>query len=312
LKSEHIAVEIKNLLSRFPPGLSDLDLRFSMMDKVEGYAQVLTLAEPPLERITAPDVSAEFSRVANDSMAELVAKYPDRFVAAAASLPMNNIDAALVELDRAVNDLGMKGVQVYSSVNGKPLDSPEFLPLYQKLCEYDIPLWIHPYRGDDVPDYPTETKSIFRINGLYGWPFETTVAMARLVDSGIMEKYSNLKVITHHCGGIMPYLSGRIEEIGISKMTPGLGTVHPLTKEPIEYLKNFYGDTAIFGPVSAMMCGFEFFGAEHMLFGTDMPFSAGGISGAEACIKYIEQMPVSAEDKALIYEGNARRILRLK
>jgi len=122
------------------PTLWDLDKRFRIMDKVEGLAQVLTLASPALETIFEPKDSIEFARMANEEMAELVAKYPDRFPAAVASLPMNDLDAALEELDRAIGRLGLKGIQLDSSINGKPLDSPEFMAIYEKMAGYDLPI----------------------------------------------------------------------------------------------------------------------------------------------------------------------------
>ena len=135
-------------------GLYDLDLRFRVMDKFEGMVQVLTMDIPPVEDFG--EHSADLARMANDEMAELVTKYPDRFIAAIASLPMNNTDATLKEVDRAINDLKFRGVLVYSNVNDKPLDSPEFMPLYEKMCQYNLPIFIHPHRDSDFSDYKTE------------------------------------------------------------------------------------------------------------------------------------------------------------
>ena len=128
------------------PVLADLELRFRMMDQFADYQQVLTLASPPLEVFGDPQSSPELARIANDGMAELVAKHPDRFPAFVASLPMNNIDACLAELDRAVLDLKARGVQVFSNVNGRPLDEPEFRPLFEKMAAHDLPIWLHPAR----------------------------------------------------------------------------------------------------------------------------------------------------------------------
>jgi len=305
--------ELQQRALTFPPDVTDLDARFKYMDKFEGYVHVLTLSEPPVEAIADPERASDLAKAGNDSLAELIVKYPDRFVTAVACLPMNNMDAALKEADRTIKDLKLKGVQIYSNINGKPLDSPEFLPLYEKMEQYDLPIWIHPTRPETFSDYKTEEKSIYRIVGLYGWPYETTVAMARLVCSGILEKYPKLKFITHHCGGILPFLAGRAAELGPKRMLEK-GRIAPLTKEPIEYLKMFYGDTAIYGPAAALMCGYSFFGADHMLLGTDMPlgsFSEPGIVGVKLAINGINQMDISASDKEKIFSGNARRLLHL-
>ena len=145
-------------------------------------------------------------------MAELVLKYPDRFLAGVACLPMNDMDAALTETDRAITDLGLKGVLIYTPINDKPLDAPEFIPLYEKMCQYNLPILIHPMRNPDYPDYRTENASKYRVYNTFGWPYETTVAMTRIVFSGILEKYPNLKFVTHHCGGMVPYLAERIKQ----------------------------------------------------------------------------------------------------
>ena len=133
--------------------LSDLDARFRVMDKFEGVKQVLTIASPPLEMVVDEASALDLARIANDEMAELVNKYPDRFIAAVGCLPMNNMDAALIEADRAIKELAFKGVQIYTPTNGKPLDSPEFMALYEKMSGYDLPIWIHPARDRDFPDY---------------------------------------------------------------------------------------------------------------------------------------------------------------
>ena len=299
--------------SMFPPALFNPGPRFEIMDRFEGLKQVLVLAEPALEQVTDAAKTVDLARIVNDNMAELVARYPDRFAAAVAALPMNNIDAALKEVDRAINDLKLRGVLVYSSVNDKPLDSPEFLPLYEKMSQYDLPIWIHPTRGEDQPDYRTEDRSYYGVCGLLGWPYETSVAMARLAFSGILELYPNLKIITHHCGGVIPYLAGRIADLGYVVKEMGGGKYAPLTKAPVEYLKMFYGDTATYGSVPGLMCGYGFFGAEHILFGTDMPFAFGepGVSGIRLAISGVDSMEISDSERKKIYEDNARRLLRL-
>ena len=181
------------------PTLWDLDYRFRVMDQFDDLMQVLTIAmlNDPLEKIVGPQKAVDLAKLANDEMAELVAKYPDRFAAAVACLPMNNIDAALDEVDRAIKDLKFRGVYVYTPVVDKPLDSPEFMPLYEKMHQYNLPIWIHPQRGPDYPDYRSEETSKYTMHGIFGWPYETSVAMARLILSGILDKYPGLKSRWH-------------------------------------------------------------------------------------------------------------------
>jgi predicted TIM-barrel fold metal-dependent hydrolase len=295
------------------PTLYDLDKRFRIMDKFDGLRQVLTLSAPPVEQIADPKQAEGLARLGNDGLAELVHKYPDRFAAGVASLPMNNMDAAMVELDRAIRDLKLKGVQVLTPVNEKPMDSPEFFPLYEKMAEYDLPVWIHPRRGQGYPDYRTEEESKFRVFSVFGWPYETTVAMTRLVFSGILEKYPRLKWITHHCGGMVPFLRERV--IGsYDRIFKDLkdDVRQRLTKPHVEYFRMFYNDTAINGNTSALMCAYEFCGAEHLLFATDYPFDTElGERNLRQVIKAIEQMAISAAEKEKIFEGNAKRLLAL-
>ena len=291
--------------NRLRPALVDLDLRFKTMDKFEGLKQVLTLGAPPIEFAVSPRDAVDLARMANDEMAELVNKYPDRFVAAAASLPMSDVDASLRETERAIKELKCKGIQIFSSINGKPLDSPEFLPLYEKMAQYDLPILIHPGRDKEVPDYPGEKSAKYALFVAFGWPYETSMAMGRLVYSGIMEKYPNLKLIAHHCGAMVPFFSVRIPVVAAA----GEGEIMKLTKPPMEYFKRFYGDTVLGGNTSAMMCGYTFFGADHMLFGTDYPYPGDVL--LDAVIKAIERMNITEEEKTKIFSKNARRILNL-
>ena len=166
------------------PVLVDLSLRLAMMDRWECYVQVLTLANPPIEVVAPPAVSPDLARVANDEMAAIVAKLPDRFPAFVASLPMNNPDAAMREIDRAVDDLGATGVQIFTNVNGRPLDAPEYQPIFARMAGRGLPIWLHPARPATVADYASEPRSRYDLWWAFGWPYETSVAMGRLVFSG--------------------------------------------------------------------------------------------------------------------------------
>ena len=128
----------------------------------------------------------------------------------AAALPMNAPEAALVEAQRAVTELGAKGIQIYSNVLGKPIVSPEFLPLFEAMVGYDLPIWLHPYRGADFPDYLKEDASEFEIWWTFGWPYDTSAAMARVVFAGLFDRWPSLKIIAHHMGAMVPYFAGRV------------------------------------------------------------------------------------------------------
>jgi uncharacterized protein len=290
--------------------LGDLNLRLRHMDLYEGYKQVLSIGVPPVELVLPPKDAAELSRIANDEMAELLNKYPDRFVAAVACIPMNDVDAAIAETERAIEDLKFKGVQIYSSIgrSRKPLDRPEFLPLYAKIAQYDVPIFLHPVRDKDVPDYPDEKLAKYSAYVQFAWPFETTMALTRLVRSGVMEKYPNLKTVVHHCGAMLPFFAGRIG-LGV----PEPGEIAELTKPPLEYYKKFFGDTVLGGNTPALMCGYSFFGPDHMVFASDYPYPGGPNCDAAlgGVIQSVEKMSIPAEEKTKIFSTNARKLLKL-
>ena len=149
---------LKNVIDTLPT-MFDLDHRFRVMDKFHCLMHVITLSAPAVEEFADRDKSPDFSKLANDGMAELVLKHPDRFAAAIACLPMNNVDAALKEMERAIDDLKFRGVQINTPINDKPLDSPEFMPIYERMSKYNLPIWIHPMRTADFVDYRTENRS---------------------------------------------------------------------------------------------------------------------------------------------------------
>jgi aminocarboxymuconate-semialdehyde decarboxylase len=217
---------------------------------------------------------------------------------------LNDVDASLREAERAVKDLKLKGIQVFSSVNGKPLDRPEFMALYEKMAQYDLPIWLHPARDTSVPDYADEQSSKYLLPVSFGWPYETTLAMARLVFSGVMDRYPNIKFVVHHCGAMIPFFYKRIPQ----PAPPGA----KLNKPSVEYFKSFYVDTVLNDNTAALMCGHAFFGADKMLFATDYPYPAvKGDTVVADVIKGVGLMNVTDAEKTNIFSKNARRLLKL-
>jgi len=290
---------------REDPVLFDLDARRRALEPFADYRQVLVLGAPPLEELGAAAVTRDLARLANDEMAGLVRDH-DRFVGFAAALPLNDVEASLAELDRAVSDLGALGFQLYSNINGRPLDDPRFGPLFARAEQLDVAIWLHPTRSPAWADYPAEAESQHGIWWSIGWPYETAAAMCRLVYSGVLEAHPGLRIVTHHAGAMIPYFSGRFRKIQTEDQRPAL---ERLPLEPLAYLRRFYADTALFGAPHALRCAVEFFGAEHVLFGTDMPL--GGPDVVAETIADVEALGLSAADRALVYEDNARRVLRL-
>lgn len=300
------------------PVMVDLEARFRMMDRFEDYSQVLSLAAPPIEALGEGAQAGELARIGNDGMAELVVKHPDRFPGFIASLPMNDPEGATREAERTILDLGATGIQIYSNVNGKPLDDPAYLPLFQKMADFDLPIWLHPTRPATFPDYLGEKKSKYEMWWVFGWPYETSIAMSRILFAGYFDRFPNLKIITHHMGAMIPYFAGRIgpglDQLGSRTEDENLTLVgRKLKKRPIDYYRMFYADTALFGAKEAMVCGLDFFGADQTLFASDSPFDPEkGPGFIRETIRCLEEMEISSEDRKKIYEGNARRMLRLK
>jgi aminocarboxymuconate-semialdehyde decarboxylase len=234
-----------------------------------------------------------------------------------AQLPLGDADAALGETERAVRDLGARGIQVFSNINGQPLDRPEYLALFERMAAFDLPVWLHPFRGADVSDYAAESKSLYEIWWTFGWPYETSVAMSRLVFSGIFDRHPELKIITHHLGAMAPYFEGRVgpgwDQLGSRTSDEDYGAVlKRLKKRPIEYFRMFYADTAVFGAYDATVCGLKFFGPNHVLFASDAPFDPErGPMYIRETIAILDRLPIPDADRERIYWQNAVGLLKL-
>lgn len=287
------------------PALIDLDARWRSIDPFGDYRQILTLAVPPLEELGDAAVALELARAANDELADLVGRYPDRLAGFTAALPMNDPQAAAAELDRAMSQLGALGAQLHSNVNGAPLDQPRFDVIFEVVNSHDGMAWIHPTRSPIWSDYPAEEQSKYGIWWSLGWPYETSVAMARLVYSGCFDRHPGLKVITHHAGAMVPHFAGRlaspIEDPDRAEI------MSSLKSDPMDYFRRFYADTAMFGASHAVRCAVDFFGPDHVLFGTDMPL--GGPTVVADTIADIAALGLPESQTAAIFGGNAARLL---
>jgi aminocarboxymuconate-semialdehyde decarboxylase len=302
------------------PAIYDLEERFRVMDlfSQHDYTQVISLGMPPLEQLGTPKVSAELARLGNDGMAELVRRYPERFAGFLASLPMNDPDAAVLEAERAFTELDANGLQIHSNINGVPLDHPSFLPVFAAAAKHDKPVCLHPSRGNEVTDYITEDKSKYEIWWTFGWPYETSAAMARLVFGGVIDKLPNLKVMAHHLGAMVPYFEGRVgpgwDQLGKRTTDEDLsGVLKGLKRRPIEYFKDFYADSAVFGSRAATVCGLEFYGADKVLFASDCPFDPErGPGYIRETIKVLESIDMPDDQRQKINYRNAEAFFGLK
>jgi aminocarboxymuconate-semialdehyde decarboxylase len=293
--------------------LFDLDERFREMDRFGDYREIISLPNPPIEDLATGLVGLELARIGNDAMAELCARHPQRFPSFVAAVSMTDVEGSVKEARRAVKELGAAGIQIFTNIAGKPLDDGAFEPIFATMAELDQPIWLHPARTADMSDYAAEKKSRFEMWWCFGWPYETSVAMVRMVFNGLLDRYPKLKIVTHHLGGMIPYYDGRIgpgmQVLGSRTSDEDYSKVLPSLKRPhLDYLHDFYGDTALFGGgIHAVRCGLEFFGSDHVVFATDTPL--GPIAPT---IEVIKRLEIPESDRRKIFAGNAERLINKK
>jgi predicted TIM-barrel fold metal-dependent hydrolase len=297
------------------PFLHDLDVRFRTLEEFgDEYRQILSLSAPPIESINPdPRITLDLATLANDSQAGLVRRHP-RFVGFVASLPLNDPDASVRELERAVTQLGALGAQIFTNVNGLPLDDERFFPLFEAADRLRCPILLHPARSAAVPDYPGEPKSKYEIFWTFGWPYETSVAMQRLVFSRLFDRLPGIRIVAHHLGAMIPYFEGRIgyglDQFGARTADEDYESLRrSMPQRPIEYFRKFWADTAVFGSRPATVCGLSFFGPDRVVFASDAPFDPeGGPLYIRETIKVIDSLDISAAERHKIYQGNAERL----
>ncbi len=295
------------------PQLHDMEARFRVMDKFGDYRQVISLGSPPIETLTGPAHGGEVARIANDAMAELVARHPDRFPGFAASLAMDDMTGAMAELHRAMDELGAAGVQIFTEIDGRPIDDPEFEPVFAAMAAYGRPIWMHPARSAQMSDFPAESEARFDVWQILGWPYMTSVAMMRLVLTGLFDRHPGIEIVTHHLGGIIPYHAERLAvsmqrvERQRERLEDGdsAGGGNYMRRPPIDQIKMFYGDTAMSGAVAPLRCGLDFFGLNNVVFASDAPF--GSIRKE---LDAVDRLDLAADSRHRILAGNAERLLR--
>ena len=300
--------------------IHDLEVRRKVVDRFDDYAQILSYPMPPLELVAKGDGARveELAKITNDGFMEICSKYPDYFPGWVAQAPLAAPDAGVREVTRAIAN-GALGAQIYTNVAGKPLDDPAFEPFFAAMNKLNKPIWMHPARAANFPDYLSEKKSKYEIWWTFGWSYETAAAMARLVFSRIMDKYPNLKIITHHFGGIVPMLEGRIgpgwDQLGARTSDEDLGALlKVLKKRPLDYFKHsFYADTAVFGGEPATVAGLAFYDLDKIVFASDCPFDPEkGTMYTRETLRILEGIDMPKADKEKIWHGNLEAITGAK
>ncbi len=301
------------------PQLTDIGLRLEQLDRNGIDMQVVTIQQRFDCNLLPADGDAQltFAKVINDSMAKLMEDSKGRLIAGG-TIPMAGMEqGGRQEMERAVKMLGLKAIGVVSNIQGKPLDAPEFEAFWAAASELDVPVYIHPKNPPATAQRSYEAGYDLIHN--FGWPYETALMLARLVFSGVMERYPTLKVVSHHLGGgLIPFFWGRIlETYEPENMKKNSWIVEgenpPMLSKPLfDYFSRFYYDTAVGGCGPAIKCTYEVFGANQLVFATDAPWGPGtGEFRLAEYPKVIESLGLPEEDKQKIFAGNARRMLNL-
>jgi aminocarboxymuconate-semialdehyde decarboxylase len=222
---------------------------------------------------------------------------------------MHNIDLNLEEIERAIETLGASGIQIFTNVHGGPIDDPSLDPLFAVMEKYDLPIWLHPARTAAITDYKTEPQSRFEMWWCFGWPYETAVAVSRLILSGLFDRHPRLKLITHHMGGMIPYFDKRIEGgmavLGTRTPNEDYSQILPSLKRPfMDYYHMIYADTALLGASRGLVCRMAFFGLERVAFGTDAPM--GPIAATRDGIAHLNLEKSQLE---AVLHGNAEKLI---
>jgi aminocarboxymuconate-semialdehyde decarboxylase len=278
------------------PGHRDIDFRTRVLEQAGIDRQILTFTTPGVH-IETPSRSLELARIVNDRYAEIAKERGDRF-AALATLPLNDPAASVAEFDRAFGDLGFRGAALFSNVNGVPLSDHRFWPLYERAERLHAVFFIHPSWPVGV-----EAMTEYWLMPLIGFPYDTTLAAAKLVFSGVARRFRGIKWILAHLGGAIPYLAERLDR-GYFAFRECRENID---RPPSEYLRQFYFDTVNFDP-GALRLAIEFAGADHIVAGSDYPHQIGSLDKMVSSIADLDLPEVAKEG---ILGGNAARLLGL-
>lgn len=278
------------------PGHRDIEFRERVLDEAGIHMQVLTFTSPGAH-VEPPERAVAFARLVNDTFYTIARARPQRFTALA-TLPLNDTAASAAELERAVTTLGFRGAMLFSNVNGEALADRRFWPLYEKANELGAVLYIHP-----IDPVGVEAMTDYWLMPLVGFPFDTTLAAAKLVFSGVVGRFPRITWVLAHLGGAIPYLAERLDR-GFHAFKECRANID---RPPSDYLRRFYYDTVNFDP-KALRLALDFAGAEHLLAGSDYPHRIGNLA---RMVQSIGQLEISQEDRAAIAGGNAARLLGL-
>jgi predicted TIM-barrel fold metal-dependent hydrolase len=278
---------------RIMPKYTDLDAKLADMDRTGITMAALSINDPGPEYFGSD--SAAMAVLLNDFIADAARRHPDRFFGLA-TLPFDTPDSMLKEFDRATGKLGMKGILLYSNLNGRFPDEEPFRPLFAEAERRGVPVLLH-------PAYPMTYQATkgYEMTAMLGLMFDTTIALGRLILSGVLDRHPNLKLVCPHVGGTLPYLIGRMDH---QTMVLKRGASH-IHRAPSEYLKRVWLDTVT--PIGlGIRFAHDFAGPDKLLYSSDHPWV-----DPQIVIDQVESQKFSSADRAKLYAQNARELFRL-
>ena len=282
----------------------DPERRVEHMDRLGVDIQVLSVPPPGADRFDGAG-AVSLARKANDAIARICKKHPRRFVGLF-TLPTSSIEASLKEMERSVHQLGLRGFGCYSNLNGRALDSEELFPIYELLAKYKLPVYIHP-----TAPLATEACGLDIMPVLiFGWAFDSTVAMTRLVYGRVVERFPEIDFVVADVGGVLAFFAQRATNIYTGR-TEEIRRKYGLKENPLDSFKKFYVDTADH-PSSTLKCVLDFFGVDRLVLGTNYPYGPEeGCLFVKNSLKSIENLGLKQEEKEKVFGGNAARVLKV-
>jgi predicted TIM-barrel fold metal-dependent hydrolase len=276
------------------PMMLDMDVKLHEMDALGIDLAVLSHGIPLGPDALGGAEADDWAAWINDDLARRIACHPDRFFGFG-TIGFGDLERSIAEVDRCIHELGFKGMQMFSNIHGRPLDSPDVLTVVRHLGALGVPIHLHP--AVPLNRSALETASLHLP---LGFPFDTSLNTMRLIRAGVFDEVPDLRLIVAHIGGVIPYLKARI--VTYSTPSPLIADAPDLTQPIQQYLDRLFVDTVCYD-VAALECCYRSLGANQMLYGTDHPFGAYGVAA-----ELIEELSCSATERALIYSGNAERL----
>jgi predicted TIM-barrel fold metal-dependent hydrolase len=286
-------IQMGDWLRKIPPHYFDVDAKLAAMDAAGISLTALSINDPGPEWFGTDGPAV--AQMLNDFVGGVVRQHPARFFGLCV-LPLQDMSASLVELDRCVRQLGMKGILLYTNLAGRFPDEPQFRPLFARAVELDIPVLLHPAKPITI-----ELVKGYEMTSTLGNMFDNTIALTRLLMSGILDEFPKLKLVCPHLGGTLPYIVGRLDhQVNVLKRGP-----RNLTRSPSEYLRSIWLDVVSPLPL-AIKFGHEFMGADRLLFSSDHPWVEPSL-----IVSCVQQAGLPAADERKIFSDNARKLFRL-